>query len=53
MKKEEIAIVAQLLTAMKDSVGKLEDAKRADDMEKFESAKREILKIQKGIEEAI
>ncbi len=53
MKKEEIAVVAQLLTAMKDSVEKLEDSKRDGDSWKFEKAKKEILEIQKRIDEAI
>jgi hypothetical protein len=53
MKKEDIAILAQLLTAMKDSVSKLEEAQAAKNLEKAAAAKREIITFQKKIEEIL
>ena len=53
MKKEEIAIVAQLLTGMKDSIEKLEEAKRKRDLEGFDEAKKELLNFQKQIDQII
>lgn len=53
MKKEEIAIVAQLLTGMKDSIEKLEEARRKKDLEGFDEAKRELINFQKQIDQII
>lgn len=53
MKKEEIAVLAQLLTALKDAVLKLEEAQREKRIEEIASAKREILSFQKKIEELL
>jgi len=53
MKKEEITVLAQLLTAVKDGVNKLEEADREKDAEKLASAKREILGFQKKISELL
>jgi len=46
MKKEEIALIAQLLSAMKDAVSKLEDAERRKDQHMLESAKKEVIQFQ-------
>ena len=53
MKKEEIAAVAQLLTAMKDAIAKLREAQRKKDSEQINLLKREILGFQKNIDQNI
>lgn len=53
MKKEEIAAVAQLLTAMKDVVAKLREAQKKKDFEQINILKREILEFKKNIDENI
>ena len=53
MKKEEITVLAQLLTAIKDAIEKLEEAERKKKPEKIASAKREILNFQKKIGEIL
>jgi hypothetical protein len=53
MKKEEIAVLAQLLTAIKDAVEQMESAERERDAEKIASAKKEILNFQKKISEIL
>lgn len=53
MKKEEIAVLAQLLTAIKDAIYKLEEGQKEKDTEKTASAKREILAFQKKLEELL
>ncbi len=50
MKKEDVAILAQLLTATKDSIGKLEEALKNNDAEELAVAKQEILAFQKKID---
>lgn len=50
MKEGEITILAQLLTAIKDAIEKLEEAEREKDAVKMVSAKKEILSFQKKIE---
>lgn len=49
MKKEDIAILAQLLTSMKDAIDELEEAEKNKDAEKLAAAKREILNFQTQI----
>jgi hypothetical protein len=51
MKKEDLAVLAQLLTAMKDAVGELEDAQRRNDSDRIMTIKKEILSFQKKIDE--
>ena len=51
MKKENIALLAQLLTSMNEAVDKLEEARKANDMEKLSSMKKEVLRFQKKIKE--
>ncbi len=53
MKKEEIAVLAQLLTAIKDTIERLEEAQKKKDSEELEMAKREILSFQKKIDEIL
>ena len=49
MEKEEIALVAQLLTGIKDALVKLERAQKMNNTEEATNAKREILHFQKQI----
>jgi uncharacterized protein YegL len=53
MKNEDVMILAQLLTAMKDAVQKLEDAEKKKDAESLASAKKEILTFQGQIKEML
>lgn len=53
MEKEDIIVIAQLLTGIKDAVDRLEDAQRRKDVEKLNAAKREILNFQKQISELL
>ncbi|MEK6855244.1 MAG: hypothetical protein AABX73_03400 [Nanoarchaeota archaeon] len=53
MKKEEILILAQLLTAIKDSIVKLEEAQKQKDSEQMALAKKEILNFQRQIDEIL
>lgn len=53
MKREEITVVAQLLTAIKDALAELEKAQRKNDEERVEMAKREILGFQKKLDELL
>ncbi len=53
MKKEDIAVVAQLLSAMQDTVKKMEESAKNDDLESVNSAKREIKMFQKKLEEIL
>jgi len=53
MNKEGIAILAHLLSALKESVIKLDHALRDNDMEAMAFAKKEILKLQSQIDKVI
>lgn len=53
MKKEEVIVLAQLLTAIKDGIEKLEEAQKKQDAEQLESAKQEILHFQKKVAELL
>jgi len=53
MRKEDVLLIAQLLTGMKDATDKLEDAQRRKDIEKLNLAKKEILNFQKQVNELI
>ena len=53
MEKEEINILAQLLTSMKDAARKLEEAYRKKDAENRASVKNEILYFQEEIKKRI
>ena len=49
MEKEDITLIAQLLTGIKDAIERLEDAEKKKDLEKLNAAKREILNFQNQI----
>ncbi len=53
MEKESIALIAQLLTGIKDSVDKLEEAINKKDLEKAAYAKNEILNFQQQIDKLL
>ena len=53
MKKEDITILAQLLTGIKDAIKTLEDAQKRKDSDQLATAKREILNFQKKISEML
>ena len=46
MRKEDVNLLAQFLSSMKDAVAKLEEAQRRKDTEMFNSARQEILQYQ-------
>ena len=50
MKKEEISILAQLLSGMKDALEGLEEADRRGDVERISEAKKEIKNFQNQID---
>lgn len=50
MQKEEINLIAQLLTGIKDALDNLEKAQKKKDMEMMASAKKEILNFQEQID---
>ncbi len=49
MKKEDIDVVAKLLTDMKNSTDELESAIKANDAERINAAKRKIADLQMQI----
>jgi hypothetical protein len=49
MEKEDIIIIAQLLTGIKDAIEKLEEAKKSKNVDKFNDAKKEIIHFQQQI----
>jgi len=53
MRKEDIALVAQLLSSMKDAVARLDEAQRKKDIQKTAMAKKEILNLQQKINRSI
>jgi hypothetical protein len=53
MEKEDVMLVAQLLTGIKDAIEKLENAQKKKNIEKFNAAKKEILNFQRQIDELI
>ncbi len=46
MKKEEISLIVQLLSRMKDAVSRLEKAEEKKDIEMLNTTKKEILQFQ-------
>ncbi|MDO8508459.1 MAG: hypothetical protein Q7S27_02120 [Nanoarchaeota archaeon] len=46
MRKEEIDLMSQFLSGMRDAVFRLEEAERRKDKLKLDSAKKEILQFQ-------
>jgi len=53
MEKEDITLIAQLLTGIKDAIEKMQDAEKRKDLEKLNAAKREILNFQSQIDKLI
>ena len=53
IKREDIALVVQLLASMKEAVVKMDGAFKAEDAEKLSTAKAEITKFQKRISELL
>jgi len=49
VKKEDITLVAQLLTSMKEASIKMEEAQRENNLKKLADAKKEILNFQREI----
>ncbi|MBI2631667.1 hypothetical protein HYW75_01555 [Candidatus Pacearchaeota archaeon] len=50
MEKEDITLIAQLLTGIKDAIERLEEGVKKKDAEKVTSAKKEILYFQSQID---
>ena len=53
MEKDDITLIAQLLTGIKDVIEKIEEAKKKKDVEKLNDAKKEILNFQNQIDKLI
>jgi hypothetical protein len=53
MNKEEVMSIAQLLSSMKDSLSKLEDAYRRRDSDQLNEAKKTILFLQAEIDKRL
>lgn len=53
MKKEDIAIIAQLLATMKDVALELESAEKRKDFDSVNKAKKEILDLQKQVDKML
>ena len=53
MEKEDVTLIAQLLTGIKDAIDKLQDSLKKKDLEKISAAKREILNFQSQIDKLI
>jgi hypothetical protein len=50
MKKEDVTLLAQLLSGMDEAVERLSKAQKKKDLEEVASIKREIINFQKQIE---
>ena len=53
MKKEDIITIAQLLSAIKEDIGKIKEAQKNKDVDLLTSAKREILGFQRKLTELL
>lgn len=53
MEREDIAILAHLISSMKDAIEKLEDALKSKDIERIAAAKREILGFHEQIDKRL
>ena len=53
MNKEDVIVVAQLFTAIKDSITKLEKSIKEGDNEQVEIAKKAILSFQQEIDKIL
>mgnify|MGYP001581519301 CR=1 FL=1 len=50
MEKEDITLIAQLLTGIKDAIEKMLDAQKKKDIEKLNVSKKEIMSFQAQID---
>ena len=53
MKRDDIALIAQLLNMMKDTVDFLSKAKREKNLEKYNSARKEILHLSEQVDKLL
>lgn len=53
MRKEDMILLSQLLSSMRDAALDLEESYKSKNMERLSSAKRRILEIQRRIEEML
>ncbi len=53
MEKEDVTLIAQLLTSVKDALEKLDVALKKKDVEKLNEAKEEIINFQKQIDKLL
>ena len=53
IEKEDVTLLAQLLYTMKEVVARMEKYYKKKDVEKLNSAKKELLELQKRINEVI
>ena len=53
MEKEDVTLIAQLLTGIKDAIDKLQEAEKKKDLEKLNAAKKEIINFQGQIDRLI
>jgi uncharacterized membrane protein (DUF106 family) len=53
MEKEDITLIAQLLTGIKDAIDKLQEYQKKKDLEKLNAAKKEILNFQSQIDKLL
>ena len=53
MKKEDIAVLAQLLATMKDVALQLENSQKNKDYESVNKAKKELLELQKQVDKML
>jgi hypothetical protein len=53
MKREDVAVAAQILTSMKIAAEKLEKAMKENDKDSINMAKKEILSLQEQFAKAI
>ncbi|MDP1695843.1 MAG: hypothetical protein Q8L29_02950 [archaeon] len=53
MNKEDVVVIAQLFTSMKDATKKLENALEKKDLEEVNKAKKEILILKEEIDKIL
>lgn len=53
MKKEDLPAIANLLTAMRDTVRKIEEAQKNKDLETLETAKKELVMFSNKLKELL
>ncbi len=53
MQKEDVTLIAQLLTGMKDALAKLEQAQKKKDVEGVNAAKKAILSFEEQLDKIL